>query len=139
MATDLGTTIPTGVNGQNLDITYASTGDTGTASVGGYAITGVVSNGTGGWATTRVTLTPGTLTVNKATLDYTIGSDAQTYGTPAELATDLGTTIPTGVNGQNLDITYASTGDTGTASVGGYAITGVVSNGTGPWATTASP
>ena len=79
-----------------------------------------------------VNLTPGTLTVNKATLDYTIGNDAQTYGTPAVFATDLGTTIPTGVNGETLDIAYSSTGDTTTADASTYAITGVASDGSGP-------
>ena len=128
-ATDLGTTIA-GVNGETLDIAYSSTGDTATANVGSYAIAGAASNGTGLASNYTVTLTSGTLTVNKATVDYTIGNDSQTYGTPAVFATDLGTTIA-GINGENLDIAYSSTGDTATANVGSYAITGVVSDGTG--------
>ena len=71
------------------------------------------------------------MTVDKATLDYTIANDTQTYGTAAVFATDLGTTIPTGVNGETLDIAYSSTGDTTTASVGSYEITGVVTDGRG--------
>ena len=129
LATDLGTTIA-GVNGETLGITYSSTGDTATANVGTYAITGVVSDGTGLASNYTVNLTPGTLTVNQAVVNYTIGIDSQTYGSPANLATDLGTTIA-GVNGETLGITYSSTGDTATANVGTYAITGVVSDGTG--------
>ena len=131
LAADLSATIDTLVNGQNLSITYASTGDTGTAHVGTYTITGVVSNGTGLASDYTVTLTNGTLTVNKYAFSYTIGNDQQTYGTAATLAADLSATIDTLVNGQNLSISYASTGDTGTAHVGAYAVTGVVANGTG--------
>ena len=99
--------------------------------MGSYDISGVVSNGSGQLSNYTVVLTDGTLTVNKATLDYTILDDAQTYGTPADFATDLGTTIPTGIIGETLDITYSSTGDTSTAGVGAYDISAVVSNGTG--------
>ena len=129
LATDLGTIIA-GVNGETLGITYSSTGDTATANVGTYAITGVVSDGTGLASNYDVTLTPGALTVNQAPISYAIGNDSQTYGSPANLANDLGTTIA-GVNGETLGITYSSTGDTATANVGTYAITGVVSDGTG--------
>ena len=73
----------------------------------------------------------GTLTVSTYAFTYTIGSASQTYGSPANLAADLPATIATNVNGQNLAITYSSTGDTATAPVGTYAITGAVANGTG--------
>ena len=53
----------TGINGETLDITYSSNGDTSTAPVGIYAITGVISNGTGLASNYSVTLTNGTLTV----------------------------------------------------------------------------
>ena len=129
LTTALGTTIA-GVNGETLDIAYSSTGDTDTAAVGGYDIRGVVSNGSGQLSNYTVVLTDGTLTVNKATLDHTILDTDQTYGSPANLATALGTTIA-GVNGETLDIAYSSTGDTDTAAVGGYDISGVVSNGSG--------
>ena len=131
LATDLGTTINTGVNGENLDIAYTSSGDTDTADVGTYGIMGTVSDGTGLASDYDVTLTCGTLTVNPYAFTYTIANDSQTYGTAADLATDLGTTINTGVNGENLDIAYTSSGDTDTADVGSYAITGTVSDGTG--------
>ncbi len=52
-----------------------------------------------------------TLVVNPYAFSDTIGNDSQTYGTAANLAADLPATIATGVNGQNLTITYASTGD----------------------------
>ena len=131
LATALGTTIVTGVNGQNLAITYSSTGDTATAHVNSYAITGVLADGTGQTGDYTVTLIPGTLTVKPYAFSDTIGNDSQTYGTAANLATALGTTIVTGVNGQNLAITYSSTGDTATAHVNTYPITGVLANGTG--------
>ena len=54
--------------------------------MGTYAITGVVSNGTGLASDYTVDLTNGTLTVNKYAFSYTIGNDSQTYGTPADLA-----------------------------------------------------
>ena len=130
LATDLPSTFATGVNGETLGITYSSTGDTATASVGTYAITGVVGTGGTGLASNYdVTLTPGVLTVNQAPISYSIGNDSQVYGTPANLATDLPSTFATGVNGETLGITYSSTGDTATASVGTYAITGVVGTG----------
>ena len=52
------------------------------------------------------------VTVKPAAISYTIGNDSQAYGSTANLATDLAATINTGVNGQNLDIAYSSTGDT---------------------------
>jgi hypothetical protein len=135
LATDLGTTIATGVNGQALDIAYASVGDTGLADVVGspYPITGTLSSGTGLTSDFSVTLNNGALTVSPYAFSYTIASDHQTYGTAANLATDLGTTIATGVNGQALDIAYASVGDTGLAHMvdSPYPITGTLSSGTG--------
>jgi hypothetical protein len=62
---------------------------------------------------------------------FTIGNDHQTAGSPADLAHDLGTTVNTGVNGENLAITYGSSGDTASAGVGTYPITGTLGNGTG--------
>ncbi len=131
LAHDLPGTLATGVNGETLAIAYSSTGDTTTANVGTYAITGVVSNGTGLVSNYTVTLTNGTLTVNPYAFNYTISNDTQAYGSPANLAKDLPGTIATGVNGETLDITYSSSGDTTTAAVGKYTITGVISNGTG--------
>ena len=91
----------------------------------------MVSNGTGLASNYSVTLTNGTLTVNAKALSYTIGNDSQTYGTLANLSLDLPGSFLTGVNGEDLTLAYASTGDTATALVGTYAITGVVSDGTG--------
>jgi dipeptidase len=135
LAHDLGTTVATGVNGENLGIAYSSTGDTATAHVLGspYAITGTLSTGTGQLSDYSVTLKNGALSVNPYAFTYQIGNDSQTYGSPANFATDLGTTIATGVNGENLGISYASAGDTATANVVGspYAITGTLADGTG--------
>ncbi len=71
------------------------------------------------------------LLVTPFAFSYQIGNDAQTYGRAANFATDLGTTIDTGVNGQKLAIAYSSPGDVATAHVGTYAISGVVSSNTG--------
>ncbi len=131
LAGALGTSIPTGVNGQNLAITYGSSGATATAHVGSYDITGAVGDGTGLASDYTVTFTSGKLTVNAFAFTYAIGNDSQTYGTAANLAHDVGTTIGTGVNGQNLLIAYSSIGATTVADVGAYAITGSLSNGTG--------
>jgi uncharacterized repeat protein (TIGR03803 family) len=73
----------------------------------------------------------GTLTVNPYSFNYTIGNDSQTYGTPANFAVDLGTTIDTGVNGENLAISYSSAGDTAAASTGTYPISGTLASGSG--------
>src|SRR5204862_4861675 len=126
-----GATFLTGVNGENLAIAYSSTGNTTTSNVGTYAITSVVSNGTGLASNYDVTLTNGTLTVNKKAISYTIGNASHEYGSTVNLATTLGATFLTGVNGENLAIAYSSTGNTTTSNVGTYAITGVVSDGTG--------
>ncbi len=117
LSKDLPGTIATGVNGENLSIAYVSTGDTGTAHAGTYAITGSVTGGTGLASDYTVSLTSGTLTVNPAALSYTIGSDSQSYGNPANLSKDLPGTIATGINGENLSIAYSSTGDTATAQL----------------------
>ena len=115
---------PAGLSGT---LVFTTNEPTGIAPVGSYSITA------SGLTSTNyaITFVAGTLTVNKYAFSYTIGNDSQTYGTAANLATALGTTISTGVNGQNLDIAYASTGDTATAPVGAYPITGTLSSGTG--------
>lgn len=69
--------------------------------------------------------------INQAIVSYTIGNDAHTYGTQANLAAGLRVTFSTGINGETLNIAYASGGNTTTANVNTYAITGTVSNGTG--------
>src|SRR5262249_7202453 len=101
LPTDLGTAIATGVNGENLAISYASAGDTATAHVASspYDISGALADGTGKLSDYSVTLKDGQLTVRAYAFTYQIGNDSQTYGSPANLATDLGSTIATGVNG----------------------------------------
>ena len=123
-------TFATGVGSQNLALTYASTGNTGTANVGTYAITGTVASGTGLAGNYSVTLTNGTLTVGQRPVSFTIGNESIVYGNTTNFAS-LASTFTTGVGSQNLALAYASTGNTGAANAGTYAITGTVSNGTG--------
>jgi Ca2+-binding RTX toxin-like protein len=78
-----------------------------------------------------ITYADGTLTINPHAFTYTIANDSQTYGTAANLEADLGSSINTGVDGQTLDIVYASAGDTSTANAGTYKITGTLSSGIG--------
>src|SRR5205807_2059321 len=96
-----------------------------------YAITGTLSDDTGLVSDYQVTLTNGTLTVTKKAISYTIGDDSHAYGSTANLAGDLPATIATGVNSEDLGITYASVGNTVTAHVSTYAITGTLSDDTG--------
>ncbi|MEI7922758.1 MAG: Ig-like domain repeat protein [Planctomycetota bacterium] len=70
-------------------------------------------------------------TVNQAAITLTLGSTSQVYGTPANLGTALPGTLATGINGENLQIAYSSPGNTAATVVGGYAINGVASSGTG--------
>ena len=60
-----------------------------TAHVGSYAITGTLSNGTGLVSDYTVTLEQRHADGQPLRLHYTIGNDSQTYGTAANLATDL--------------------------------------------------
>ena len=125
-------TINTGVNGENLDITYSSTGDTATANVGTlrHHRRGVQRHGPG----ERLHRDPDQRHADGQPVRLQLHDRQRQpdlrHGRPTWRRT-CGTTINTGVNGENLDIAYSSTGDTATANVGSYAITGVVSNGTG--------
>jgi fibronectin-binding autotransporter adhesin len=127
----LGGTIATGIGAETLSISYASAGDSATAHVGSYPITGALADDTGALANYAVTLHSGTLTVIPFAFTYQIGSDTQVAGTPANLAADLGTSIATGDNGQALSISYASTGNTATAPPGAYPISATLANGSG--------
>ena len=113
-------TVATGVNGEVLDLSYSSDGDTTTAHVNSYAINATVSDGTGHASNYPVTVNAGNLTVNPAAISYTIGNDSQSYGGQANLTNDLPATFTTGINGQTLGIAYASTGDNTTAHAGKY-------------------
>jgi hypothetical protein len=77
------------------------------------------------------TYTHTVFTITQAAVTLTIGNDSQIIGTPANLAQDLGSTINTGIAGQNFGINYTSPGDTTTAALGQYPIYGTVSSGTG--------
>jgi Ca2+-binding RTX toxin-like protein len=71
------------------------------------------------------------ITINAKAISYTIGNASHVFGSTVDMATVLGTTFLTGVNGENLDIAYSSTGNTVASLVGNYAIHGSVSDGTG--------
>ena len=118
------------VSGDMPDFTESYT----TANVGTgltLAPSGTVGDGKGGnnYAVEFVDSTAGTITQYAFT--YQIGKDSHVYGTTDNFATDLGTSISTGVNNETLGITYSSTGNTATTLVGTYAITGTLSDGTG--------
>jgi hypothetical protein len=128
---DLGTMLPTGINGEKLHITYNSIGDTAKAHVNTYAITATASNFTGRAANYEVTFNTGALTVTPYAFTFNIPSDNRLYASTINLALDLGTTINTRVNGENLHITYSSVGTAPNSAVGKYVITGAPSSGTG--------
>jgi hypothetical protein len=68
-----------GVNGETLTLTLSSLGNTVTANVDYYAITGVVSDGTGLASDYAVALTDGDLEVTKAALSVQANNDSKTY------------------------------------------------------------
>ena len=80
LATDLGTTVSTGVNNEKFNIQYSSTGDVTTALIGTYPITGQLSDGTAKQSNYTVTLLPGTLTVIRKTITVNSTSDAAVAG-----------------------------------------------------------
>jgi hypothetical protein len=71
------------------------------------------------------------IVINKADLAITVGSVTKTFGQTINLANILGTTINTGVNGENLSISHTFAGTQAAALVGDYAINCVVGSGTG--------
>jgi hypothetical protein len=102
-------------------------------ALGSGGSTLVVSDTVSAGATADYVITTNTATgtISPYAFTYQIGNDSQTFGYPVNFATDLGTTIPTGVNGENLSIAYSSTGDAASATVGTYSITATLSDGTG--------
>ena len=108
----------TGVDGRDRGTVGTVTLNTTHTAAGTYASDSWSFTGTANY--NSIASTTITDTINKYAFTYPIANDSQTYGFPANLATALGTTIATGVNGQNLDITYSSTGDTAFATVGTY-------------------
>lgn len=74
---------------------------------------------------------PAYFTITNAAVTYQIGDAIQGRGVAADLAKVLGATIPTGVDHETLTIAYSSVGDTASAPLGQYSITGTVSNGSG--------
>ncbi|HEV8062152.1 MAG TPA: MBG domain-containing protein, partial [Gemmataceae bacterium] len=121
------------VNGDPASVVSGSARLTTTATTssppGSYPI--IAAQGTLEATNYSLMFVNGTLSVGKYAFTYTIPNDSQTYGSLANFTTDLGTTIATGVNSEKLDISYSSLGDTATALVGTYSITGLLSNATG--------
>jgi hypothetical protein len=74
-----------------------------------------------------------TITIGQAPLTVTVPGLTKNYGQTINLANALGVTVPTGVNGETLNIAYASAGAAASADVqpGGYPITAQLSDGTG--------
>jgi len=72
-----------------------------------------------------------TLTITKANVSINIGNATKVFGQTINLAAVLGTTVNSGVNGETFNISYSSAGVAPAALMGGYAITGALSNGTG--------
>jgi hypothetical protein len=135
LATDLAATIATGVNGENLSITYSSSGDTATAQVVGspYAITGSLSDGTGKVSDYSVTLKNGSLTVNPGPLTIAANSDFKNYGTLKTFnVTAFTETGLVAANGDTITgVTETSTGAPAAAAVGTYAIVPSAATGSG--------
>jgi len=69
--------------------------------------------------------------IAKADLAITVGSVTKTFGQAINLANILGTTINTGVYGENLSISHTCAGTQAAALVGNYAINCFVGDGTG--------
>jgi uncharacterized repeat protein (TIGR03803 family) len=138
LASVLGGTIPTGVNGETLNIAYASAGAAASADVqaGGYPITAQLSNGTGKLSNYSVQVIPGTLTINKANQSINWSNPADIIYRTALSATQLNATVtvvgpaPAGTlsytppadsvlgpgQGQVLTVTAAATQDYNAAS-----------------------
>ena len=117
-------------NGDTITVDY-STSATVYSGVGTYVTTATLNDPDGKLDNYSLVVSNGVLTVTPYAFTYTIGSVSQTYGIPADLGAELPGAIGTSVNGENVAISYRSEGDTATARVGNYAITGVVFDGTG--------
>jgi hypothetical protein len=71
------------------------------------------------------------LIISQARLTVHVGNDSQLCGVPANLTADLPATVNTGVNSENLALSYNSLGDTASAPAGTYLINANASDGTG--------
>ena len=135
VGTALGVDGKTPVAGSFAYVYYAGASASGTplsvvpVNAGTYTAVATFTSSNGDYASGGTAQT--TFTISQAKISYTIGNDAQILGYPANLTADLPSSFNTGINGETLDITYSSSGDTSTAKAGTYAITGAVSNGAG--------
>ena len=133
LATDLPSTIATGVNGEQLAISYSSSGNTSNASVANYDITATLSDNSGLASNYNVTLTNGTLTVAKATLTITANNDSKVYGTVKTFGGTAFTAIGlVTANGDIIsNVSEASVGASASAPVGSSPIVPSAATGTG--------
>ncbi len=97
-----------------------------TVTVSGITITGTDA-GNYSFNTTAST----TANITAAALTITVTDTTKTFGQTINLANILGTTINTGVNGENLSISHTCAGTQAAALVGNYAINCSVGFGTG--------
>jgi len=70
--------------------------------------------------------------ITPAPITITIGHDTEAYGTVANFSNDLPSNLHTGINGEYLTVAvYSSSGDNSSASPGTYAITAILTSGSG--------
>ncbi len=84
--------LATGVNAESLVVYLNSPGNNTTAPVGSYPIAGTLYNGTGLASNYLLNFVPGTLTVAKKAVTYTIADQTRTYGQPIDLNEGWSTT-----------------------------------------------
>ncbi len=75
----------TGIFTEDLILLYNSQGNLADSDVNTYPISATVWDGSGWVSDYNVTLVPGTLTVSKKSVSYTISNSTQTYGAPVPL------------------------------------------------------
>jgi hypothetical protein len=112
-------------------VTLSSTGAAADASVLGSPYPISIGNAIGaGLSNYDITYVAGTLTIDVRQLSFPIGDASIVYGSTTTFA-GLPNTFATDVGSETLSIIYDSTGNSGTANVGEYPITGTVGDGTG--------
>ena len=112
-------------NADNITATYASTGAPAAAAVGTYQITATLNAPAGVLANYTVTLNTGTLTVTGNVLIVTPADKTKVYG---DTFTAFTGTVVGLQPGDNITVTYASTGAAANATVGSYNITATLND-----------
>ncbi len=112
-------------NGDAITATYASTGSPATAIVGTYPITATLNAPAGVLANYAVTNNTGTLTVTQRDLVIQAADKTKIFGTVFTAFTGSIVGIQ---NGDNITVTYNSTGAPAGAAVGTYPITATLND-----------